>query len=93
MSAAAVDEGGFVQFEILDGGPGVPVEELDKIFNRFYRTDPSRQRDQEGSGLGLAIARSITEQHGGEIWAESILGAGLTIKIKLPAVSARFSKT
>jgi len=84
LSASTVDQGAFVQFDILDGGPGVADEELDKIFNRFYRTDPSRRRDREGSGLGLAIARSITEQHGGEIWAESVPGAGLKISIKLP---------
>ena len=83
--ASRVDETGhFVQFEVLDGGPGVQPDELEKIFNRFYRTDPSRQRDREGSGLGLAIARSITEQHGGKIWAESALGSGLSIKFNLP---------
>jgi two-component system sensor histidine kinase BaeS len=83
--AARVDETGhFVQFEVLDGGPGVQPDELEKIFNRFYRTDPSRQRDREGSGLGLAIARSITEQHGGKIWAESARGSGLSIKFNLP---------
>ena len=84
LSANEVDQGAFVQFNVVDGGSGVADEELDQIFNRFYRTDPSRRRDQEGSGLGLAIARSITEQHGGEIWAESVRGAGLKISIKLP---------
>ena len=84
LSATVVDQGACVQFNVVDGGQGVADEDLDKIFNRFYRTDPSRRRDREGSGLGLAIARSITEQHGGEIWAESVPGGGLQISIKLP---------
>lgn len=73
-----------VQLRISDNGPGVPEKELNKIFNRFYRTDTSRKRDGEGSGLGLAIARSIVERHGGKIWAESNLGGGLSVLIDLP---------
>lgn len=89
VSARNIESNHFIQFEILDGGPGVNPDELDKIFNRFYRTDPSRQRDREGSGLGLAIARSITEQLGGEIWAESSEGSGLSVKINVPAFGSQ----
>jgi signal transduction histidine kinase len=74
----------FVRFSIEDQGPGVAEEDLSKIFNRFYRVDPSRTRDQDGSGLGLAIARSIIEQHGGMIWAESPSEKGLKISFRLP---------
>ncbi|MFH1446015.1 MAG: ATP-binding protein, partial [Chloroflexota bacterium] len=74
-----------VQLRISDNGPGVPEKELNKIFNRFYRTDTSRQRDGEGSGLGLAIARSIVERHGGKIWAENNPVGGLSVLIDLPA--------
>lgn len=83
LSVDAVDEK-WVRFGIQDQGPGVSEEDLSNIFNRFYRVDPSRTRDHEGSGLGLAIARSIIEQHGGRIWAESRLGEGLSILFDLP---------
>ena len=74
----------WVRFSVLDSGPGVSDEDLDRIFNRFYRVEPSRKRDQEGSGLGLAIARSIVEQHGGKMWAERVEGNGLLINFDLP---------
>ncbi len=73
-----------VRFSVLDSGPGVSDKDLDRIFNRFYRVEPSRKRDQEGSGLGLAIARSIVEQHGGKMWAERVEGNGLLINFDLP---------
>jgi len=69
---------------ISDSGPGVAEDELGKIFNRFYRTDTSRQRDGEGSGLGLAIAQSIIERHGGKIRAENGAMGGLCVVIELP---------
>lgn len=73
-----------LEIRVHDSGPGLDEGELDRIFERFYRSDPSRQRDEGGSGLGLAIARSIIEKHGGRIWAESKKGEGLTIIIHLP---------
>ena len=73
-----------VRLSINDTGPGVAEEELERIFNRFYRTDTSRQRDGEGSGLGLAIARSIVDRHGGKIWAENRPEGGLSVIIDLP---------
>ena len=87
LSCSLDETGLWVVFRIRDGGPGVGEGEIDKIFDRFYRTDPSRQRQQMGSGLGLAIARSITEQHGGSIRAESAPGGGLVVIIQLPAAS------
>jgi signal transduction histidine kinase len=75
-----------VQLNIQDSGPGLEPSELKKIFNRFYRTDSSRTRDSEGSGLGLAISRSVIEQHGGSIWAESKEGEGLKIIIRFQAM-------
>jgi signal transduction histidine kinase len=74
---------GAVEIRIHDSGPGIEPEELPNIFDRFYRTDKSRQRDSGGSGLGLAIAKSIVEEHGGRIWAESEPGEGTTIVIAL----------
>ena len=72
-----------VELAILDSGPGLPPEEVGRIFERFYRTDPSRQRQDSGSGLGLAIAKSIVQAHGGQISAESDPGKGLRVIITL----------
>jgi signal transduction histidine kinase len=82
LSATVVDQ--FVEMRVQDSGPGVAVEELNQIFERFYRTETSRSRDQGGSGLGIAIARSIVEKHNGRIWAESRPGEGLTVLLQLP---------
>jgi len=82
LSAQVVD--GALELSVRDSGPGIPEDELDHIFERFYRSDPSRQRDSNGSGLGLAIAKSIVEKHDGRIWAKSKLGEGTTIFIRMP---------
>ena len=74
-----------VEVKVQDSGPGVEQDELDKIFERFYRTETSRTRDQGGSGLGFAIAKSIVEKHNGRIWGESEPGQGLTVVICLPS--------
>ena len=76
-----------VELAIQDNGPGLKKEDLERIFDRFYRTDVSRQRGEAfsgGSGLGLAIARSIVQAHGGQISAASELGEGLRVIITLP---------
>ena len=82
MSSQVVDK--CLEFRVQDSGPGIPENELERIFDRFYRSDPSRQRNKGGSGLGLAIAKSIVEKHNGSIWAESKPGDGTTIIIQLP---------
>jgi signal transduction histidine kinase len=74
----------FVELRVQDSGPGIEAEELEHLFERFYREDESRQRAEGGSGLGLAIAKSIVEDHGGHIRAESDPGQGLSIIIQLP---------
>lgn len=79
-----------VELSVQDSGPGLKAEELDRIFERFYRTDPSRQREDGGSGLGLAIARSIVQAHGGQVSAESETGKGLKVMITLHKPSRRF---
>lgn len=68
---------------VEDNGIGISKEELPYIFERFYRTDSSRNSKTGGSGLGLAIAKKIVEDHKGEIWAESIKGKGTKIMLKL----------
>ncbi|MFQ3545549.1 ATP-binding protein [Halobacillus rhizosphaerae] len=73
-----------VMIRISDNGSGVSMEEISNIFNRFYRSDPSRSSKTGGSGLGLAIALQIIKAHGGEIWAENGLEHGLSIVFTLP---------
>jgi signal transduction histidine kinase len=82
LSAGLVASG--LEFRVQDSGPGIPENELERVFDRLYRSDPSRQYNKNGSGLGLAIAKSIVEKHNGRIWAESKPGEGTTIVIQLP---------
>jgi signal transduction histidine kinase len=73
-------------FSVEDDGPGVPPEELEVIFAKFYRVDKSRSREKGGSGLGLAICRNIIENHGGTIRAYLTKTGGLGISFSLPAI-------
>lgn len=77
---------GKIQLAVRDSGEGVTSEEASHLFDRFYRVDESRTREEGGSGLGLAIAKSIVEMHKGRIWAESEKGKGLAIFIQLPKI-------
>jgi two-component system, OmpR family, phosphate regulon sensor histidine kinase PhoR len=70
---------------VADDGPGVPPEALNRIFERFYRVDRGRSREQGGTGLGLAIVKHIVQSHGGEVRAESRPGEGATFRFTLPA--------
>jgi two-component system, OmpR family, sensor kinase len=83
---AAADEQAVL--EIADEGPGVPAEEVDRIFERFYRTDRSRARSQGGVGLGLAIVRSLVEAHGGAVAYRPRPGGGSIFSVALPLAPA-----
>lgn len=72
-----------VRIDMEDNGKGIPKEDLEKIFERFYRTDASRNSAQGGSGIGLSISKKIVEEHGGEIWATGEEGKGLAIHFTL----------
>ncbi|MGE5140170.1 MAG: ATP-binding protein, partial [Rudaea sp.] len=82
VSARAVRD--VLHFEVTDSGPGIKAEDLVRVFDRFYRADPSRNGDDSRSGLGLAIARAFVEAHDGKIWAEARPGQGATIVIEIP---------
>ncbi|MFF3330049.1 sensor histidine kinase [Streptomyces sp. NPDC002888] len=70
---------------VVDQGPGLPPEESERVFERFYRVDPSRSRDHGGSGLGLAIATAIAQGHGGRLELDTGAGTGCTFRLVLPA--------
>lgn len=74
--------------EVRDTGSGMASAHLQRIFERFYRADPARSREEGGTGLGLAIVRHLVEAHGGWIEADSLVGVGTTIRFALPAVDA-----
>ncbi len=77
------DVGDFIQVEIEDNGRGISARDLPNIFDRFYRTDASRNSSKGGSGIGLSIVRKIIEDHGGKIWATSKEGIGTEIHFVL----------
>ena len=80
----AIKRDGQMLFQVRDRGRGIPAEKLDMIFERFQQVDGSDARSGEGTGLGLAICRSIIQQHGGQIWVESVVGEGSTFSCILP---------
>jgi signal transduction histidine kinase len=79
---------GVVQVRVADTGTGIPPEHLPRLFERFYRVDSARAREDGGTGIGLAIARSVVEAHGGHLEAESELGKGSVFTFDLPVASA-----
>lgn len=74
-----------IVFTVADNGVGIAPDELHRIFERFYRVDPSRSREIEGTGLGLAIVKHLCENQGGRVWVESELGKGSAFHVALPA--------
>ena len=83
ITIAVYDEGDYVHILLADNGKGIGARELPRIFERFYRTDSSRNSRQGGSGIGLAIVKKIIEDHKGKIWAESVEGEGTAMHINL----------
>ncbi|HWC74847.1 MAG TPA: ATP-binding protein [Gemmatimonadales bacterium] len=81
----AAQANGKVLLRVADTGSGIPAEHLPRIFERFYRVDPGRSRQEGGTGLGLAIVKHLVEAHGGSVEAESELGRGTTIVMSFPA--------
>lgn len=81
---AAAADSGFVTISVTDSGPGIADEELERIFENFYRSTDARISRVSGSGLGLSIARGLVEAQGGKLWVESVVGSGSTFSFTLP---------
>ena len=77
------DEGDYIHAVFSDNGIGIAAKDVERIFERFYRTDESRNSKHGGSGIGLAIVKKIVEDHKGKIWAESVEGEGTTMHLNL----------
>lgn len=84
ITARLIETHNHVILSISDEGMGIPREDLNKVFDRFYRVDKARARQQGGTGLGLAISREVLKAHGGSIWVESRENQGSTFYISLP---------
>ena len=82
-------EDGKLEVFVQDDGPGIPAESLDRVFERFYRVDKARSRDQGGTGLGLSIVKHIVHSHGGEVWVKSEPGAGARFCFTLPEATVK----
>jgi signal transduction histidine kinase len=87
-------QGDWLEVAVSDQGIGIPQQEINAIFNKFYRVQQARlpwssARPPIGTGLGLAICMAIVQAHGGRIWAESVLGHGSTLTFTLPISSER----
>jgi len=77
-------EDGEIELCVKDDGPGIPSEALERVFERFYRIDKARSREQGGTGLGLSIVKHIVQSHGGKVWAKSEPGKGAEFYFTLP---------
>ena len=83
MNGRIIDVG-HVELSVRDDGPGIPMEAKERVFERFYRVDKARSREQGGTGLGLAIVKNVMEAHGGEVRVESSPSQGTTFFLRLP---------
>jgi signal transduction histidine kinase len=88
IGIAARAVGAEVEISVSDDGPGIPADQLERIFERFTRGDAGLTQRVGGTGLGLAISKSLVELHGGSIGAESTVGAGSTFHVRLPVATA-----
>ena len=83
--AVTKNSAAWMQISVTDTGPGIPAEEVNKVFGRFYQIGQAGTQKTQGTGLGLAISKALVEMHGGKIWVESEAGKGSTFSFTLPA--------
>ena len=82
--SGALREDGFIEVSVADQGEGIPPEHLSRIFERFYRVDSARSRENGGTGLGLSIVKHLVQEMGGDVWVESAPGRGSTFRFTIP---------
>jgi signal transduction histidine kinase len=82
------ESGNLVTVSVRDTGVGIPMQDIDRIFERFYRVDKARSRMMGGTGLGLTIVQEIVEAHGGRVMVDSDIGHGSTFTVVLPKLQA-----
>jgi two-component system phosphate regulon sensor histidine kinase PhoR len=87
VTVCLVREKGHVTFEVTDTGEGIPEQDRDRVFERFYRVDKARSRSAGGTGLGLSLVRHATERHGGTVTLHSEVGVGSTFRVELPVAA------
>jgi two-component system sensor histidine kinase SenX3 len=87
VTVSSVVKDGIATISITDQGIGIPENEKDRIFERFYRVDPARSRERGGTGLGLSIVKHVATKHGGEVSVWSVEDVGSTFSLKLPIFS------
>ncbi len=86
VAVGVKESDGFVEISVTDQGMGIPHDDIERIFERFYRVDAARSRDTGGTGLGLAIVKHVCANHGGEVRVWSREGEGSTFTVRLPAL-------
>jgi signal transduction histidine kinase len=84
QATIVVEDGAALVIRVRDEGPGIPIDELERVFEPFYRLESSRNRDTGGTGLGLSIARDVAQAHGGSLVAQNLPGRGLEALLALP---------
>jgi two-component system phosphate regulon sensor histidine kinase PhoR len=84
VTVSAHETGEKTEVSVADDGPGIPPDSLNRVFERFYRVDRARSRDNGGTGLGLAIVKHIVQAHGGEVWVKSEMQKGANFHFTLP---------
>ena len=87
VEIAVSTQNGTAQLSVVDHGPGLRPEDRERIFEPFYRADPSRSRDSGGAGLGLSIVNAVVVAHGGRVQVKETSGGGATFEVALPLAS------
>jgi signal transduction histidine kinase len=84
LTITAQEEGEFVKMQFQDDGPGIPAEDLERVFEPFYQVESDFTGQVSGPGLGLTVVKQVAESHGGRAWVESVVGKGSNFFLKLP---------